>query len=651
MNLPSEFVLQAGDDLFLDLLRACESRNVTFIARDGSWPIVWERAKGVHVWDADGRKYLDLTAAFGVAAAGHANPRVVRAGQEQMARLLHAMGDVHPHALKAQLARELSRITFECWTASDKWQMEGAKGCAKPASLSPATRHSSLSGKTIFCNSGFEAVEAALKTAMLASGKPGVIAFEGAYHGLGYGALNATHRECFRAPFRAQLGQFVYFVPFPQARPAPGPRSACLEEVESQIRRLFRRHQIGAILLEPIQGRGGINISPPEFLPMLRRLCDEHATLLILDEIYTGFGRTGKWFACEHSATVPDLICLGKALTGGFPLSACVGRADLMDAAWPPSSGEAIHTSTFLGHPVGCAMALAQIKEIDRQKLVPHSARLGEVLLRRLQSETPNSKSQIAVRGQGLLAGVELRRANGLPDTAAALKAIKLMLRRGYILLPEGGHSNVISFADDLRKPTPRGRERVGRDFIPMKLSEMKDILAAAEMRLSKSLGQNFLYDANQLRRIVAAAELKRSDKVLEIGPGLGPLTEMLLEQAGEVLAIEKDEKLVQFLRERFGAHLRLVHADALDYFRREERDWSEWKLVANLPYSVASPILVELAQARGGPQRMVVTLQLEVAKRLLAKPGDEDYGILTLLVQLNHEPRGAGASDASCHR
>src|SRR6185295_6441392 len=150
---------------------------------------VWERAKGVHVWDAEGKKYLDLTAAFGVAAVGHANPRVVAAGQKQMAKLLHAMGDVHPHTLKAQLARELSRTTFERW------------------------HHKS--GKTIFCNSGFEAVEAALKTAMLATGKRGVIAFEGAYHGLCYGALNATHREHFRGPFRTQLREFGRFVPFP----------------------------------------------------------------------------------------------------------------------------------------------------------------------------------------------------------------------------------------------------------------------------------------------------------------------------------------------------------------------------------------------------------------------------------------------------
>src|ERR1035441_4389413 len=251
----------------IQLLRAYESRNVLFTDPDGSWPIVWERAKGVNVWDADGEKYLDLTAAFGVAAAGHANANVVKAGQQQMAKLLHAMGDVHPHALKAELARELSRLTFERWSDGKK------------------------TGKTIFCNSGFEAVEAALKTAMITGGKYGVIAFNGAYHGLGYGALNVTHREFFRLPFRLQLREFANFVSCPTKT---------------------------ATLAEPVQARGGINVPPPGFLPLLRKLCDRHGALLILDEIYTGFGRTGKWFASEHSGVVPDLICLGKALTGGF---------------------------------------------------------------------------------------------------------------------------------------------------------------------------------------------------------------------------------------------------------------------------------------------------------------------------------------------
>ena len=442
----------------LHLLRAFESRNVTFIEADGSWPIVWERASGVHVWDAEGKKYLDLTAAFGVAASGHANPRVVKAGQQQMAKLLHAMGDVHPHALKAQLARELSRITFE------RWQRKS--GVQSPKSKVAGRRARGATGKTIFCNSGFEAVEAALKTALLATGKSGVIAFEGAYHGLGYGALNATHRAHFRAPFRNQLREFGHFVPFPKADRASrtpqlqttpaaararGSAGAALELIESCMRRLFRSERIGAVLVEPIQVRGGINLPPPEFLPMLRRLCDEHHALLILDEIYTGLGRTGRWFACEHSGTEPDVICLGKALTGGFPLSACVGRAELMDTAWPPSSGEAIHTSTFLGHPVGCAMALAQIKEIKARKLVQRSAELGKVLLASLSTLDPlPSRLVLAPRGLGLLVGLEVCLPDGAPATETALKLVKAMLEPGFILLPEGEHSNVIGFTPPL---------------------------------------------------------------------------------------------------------------------------------------------------------------------------------------------------------
>jgi 4-aminobutyrate aminotransferase-like enzyme len=432
----------------LDLLRVYESRNVTFIEADGTWPIVWDRAKGVHVWDEQGRRYLDLTAAFGVAVAGHGNPKVVAAGRGQMGKLLHAMGDVHPHRLKAELARELSRVTFERWTVA-----------------ATRTARSPLTGKTIFCSSGFEAVEAALKTAMLATGKPGVVVFEGAYHGLGYGALNATHRAHFRSPFRDQLREFGKFVPFPgtrsdtlvsssegrRASPRLGLRE--LDKVERQILRHLRQKSIGAILVEPIQVRGGINVPPLEFLPLLRRLCDQHNVLLILDEIYTGFGRTGKWFACEQSGVVPDIVCLGKALTGGFPLSACVGRADLMDAAWPPSSGEAIHTSTFLGHPVGCAMALANIREIELRRLVARSAELGTFVLfalTGLAERRSNSKFQFSPRGSGLLVGLALRHSDGAPATKLALAAIKSLLQLGFIVLPEGEHANVVSFSPPL---------------------------------------------------------------------------------------------------------------------------------------------------------------------------------------------------------
>jgi len=440
----------------LDLLRDYESRNVTFLEADGSWPIVWERAKGVHVWGDDGKRYLDLTAAFGVAAAGHTNHRVVAAARRQLGRLLHAMGDVHPHPLKAQLARELSRLTFERWSAA--------------GSAPTSTR-----GKTIFCSSGFEAVEAALKTSMLATGKSEVVVFENAYHGLGYGALNATHRAHFRSPFRNQLSEFGRFVPFPSVNSTS---MVVLKSMESQIRRYLRRKTVGAILVEPVQVRGGINVPPPEFLPLLRRLCHEHDILLILDEIYTGFGRAGRWFACEHWGVVPDIVCLGKALTGGFPLSACVGRAELMDSAWPPSSGEAIHTSTFLGHPVGCAMALANIQEIRTRRLVERSARLGRFLLAALsdlgQRRAKCSPIRFNARGVGLLAGLELLLPDGSPATKIALAAIKSLLHRGFILLPEGEHANVISFTPPLTIAT----------------RQLETALDALEQTLAKSSGQ-----------------------------------------------------------------------------------------------------------------------------------------------------------------
>jgi 16S rRNA (adenine1518-N6/adenine1519-N6)-dimethyltransferase len=201
-----------------------------------------------------------------------------------------------------------------------------------------------------------------------------------------------------------------------------------------------------------------------------------------------------------------------------------------------------------------------------------------------------------------------------------------------------------------------------------MKLSEMRELLATRGIQLTKSLGQNFLHDGNQLRRIIEAAELSKADKILEIGPGLGPLTELLLENAGEVLAIEKDARLVECLRERIKTlapplshpmgeggrrpgegKFDLLHDDALAFLKREQRDWSGWKLVANLPYSVASPILVELAQGTRAPKKMVATLQLEVAQRLVAKPGDKNYGVLTLLVQLDYEPRDCFKIPAGC--
>jgi len=415
-------------DSTLEMLRRHESRNITFLEPDAGWPIVWKRAKGCRVWDEAGRPYLDLTAAFGVAAAGHANSAVVRAGQRQMGELLHAMGDVHPHALKARLARELSRLTFERWT-----RRRGAATAVE-------------TGKVIFGCSGFEAVEAALKTARLATGKPGVLAFRGGYHGVGYGALNATERSHFREPFRDQLREFGRFVDFPEAD-GDGQGQ---KKLESALEAAAAPGDIGAVIVEPMQARGGIRIPPTWFLPCLRQWADQRGILLIFDEIYTGFGRTGAWFACEHSEVIPDLICLGKALTGGFPLSACVGRARVMDA-WPPAMGEAIHTSTYLGHPVGCAMALAQISELRRLALPQRAARLEKVLesgLKSLQAQFPDRVSRVSV--VGLMGGIAWRLPEGGPDTGLSVGIMQEVLRRGILLLPEGEHSEVTGITPPL---------------------------------------------------------------------------------------------------------------------------------------------------------------------------------------------------------
>jgi 16S rRNA (adenine1518-N6/adenine1519-N6)-dimethyltransferase len=175
-----------------------------------------------------------------------------------------------------------------------------------------------------------------------------------------------------------------------------------------------------------------------------------------------------------------------------------------------------------------------------------------------------------------------------------------------------------------------------------MKLSEMRELLATRGIQLTKSLGQNFLHDANQLQRIVALGEVKPDDHVLEIGPGLGPLTELLLKSGARVLAIEKDKRLIQVLEERFGKEegLELFHADALRFLKREKRDWTEWKVISNLPYSVGSPILVELASVANPPAIIVATLQLEVVQRILAKADDDDYGQLSLFLQVRYEPK-----------
>jgi 4-aminobutyrate aminotransferase-like enzyme len=376
-----------------------ESRNVTCL--EPVPPIFWERALGSNVWDVDGNRFVDLTAGFGVANTGHAHPRVVDAIVDQGERLLHVMGDVQPADAKVALLEALVH------------RYPGG-----------------VAARAVLGSSGSDAVEAALKTALLASGRPGVVAFEGAYHGLSLGALDATWRPFFREPFAARLPGTTVFASFGDA---------------TSVRVAARRCKapVGAVLVEPIQGRGGERIPPDGFLAELRAVCDEESWLLIADEVYTGFGRTGRWFACEHEGVVPDLLCVAKGLASGMPISACLGRAEVMDA-WAPSEGEALHTQTFLGHPPGCAAALASLAVIEEEKLVERSAETGLRALERLRRRLADAPGIRDVRGRGLLLGVEC---DG-PERAAG--ACKRALERGVILLVSGDDARVVSITPPL---------------------------------------------------------------------------------------------------------------------------------------------------------------------------------------------------------
>ncbi len=400
-----------------------ESPNVTYLGDE--FPVFWDAARGANVRDVDGNVYVDLTAAFAVAGVGHAHPRVVDAIQRQAGQLLHGMGDVHPPAVKVDLLRALAQVA--------------------PGGLT----------KSILTSSGAEAVEAALKTAVMATGKPRVLAFHGGYHGLTYRALAVSGREDFRAPFAAQLGDAAVFAPYPYAYRSPFGGDA--DEVAAATLRWVEHlldtpgtasESVGAILVEPIQGRGGDVVPGDAFLPGLRRICDERGLLLILDEVYTGFGRTGRWFACEHWGVVPDLLVVGKGLTGGFPFSACIGTDAVMEH-WPRSTGEAIHTSTFLGHPVGCAAALASMSVLRDEGLVERAAALGGRMMARLAEMAADHPRVGEVRGRGMMLGMEMvrDRASRAPAPELAGRVVVEGLRRGLLLLGGGIHGNVLSFS------------------------------------------------------------------------------------------------------------------------------------------------------------------------------------------------------------
>jgi 4-aminobutyrate aminotransferase-like enzyme len=387
-----------------DTLSLTETRGVTYLARD--FPVFWETGSGALVTDVDGNRYLDFTSAFGVAMTGHANQAVARAIAEQATRLPHGMGDVHPSAAKVALLRKL-------------------------ASLAPVDHP-----RTFLCSTGSESIEFALKTAMLATESPDVLAFAGAYHGLSYGALEVGGIAKFRKPWQRQLRGTTTFARFPDPRE---PKSS--ERALDAVRKALRKDKsIGAVIVEPIQGRAGVIVPPDGFLRDLRKLCTERDTLLILDEIYTGFGRTGTTFACERDGVRPDILCVGKALGGGFPISATIVSEEIA-GAWEPSTGEALHTSTYLGNPMGCAAALANLEELERLKIAYRAREREPVIAERLNA-LRRADSRIAdVRGRGMLWAIEFKEAR------VAGACVVRALARGLVLLQSGLRGESITIA------------------------------------------------------------------------------------------------------------------------------------------------------------------------------------------------------------
>jgi 4-aminobutyrate aminotransferase-like enzyme len=411
-------------------LAAAECSGITFLAPDGSFPVFWERALGANVWDVDGNRLVDLTSAFGVAACGHTHPALVEAAAAQASTLMHGMGDVHPPRVKLELLERLGALT------------------------------AGRLGHGILGLNGADAVEAALKCAWFATGKPGIVAFEGGYHGLLGFSLESVGHSRFRAPFSPLLASRTTLLPYPYPLRHPeGPDpsavlGAALAAVEARLASADGP-PVGAVLVEPIQARGGEVVPPEGFLGGLLALCERYGALLIADEIYTGLGRSGALFASERDGVWPHLMVLGKALTGGLPLSVCLGRPEVM-AQWPKSAGEAVHTSTFLGNPLACAVALASLRLIETLRLPLRSERMGQRAKARLRRSLAGVAGVAEVRGAGLLMGVELVVPGGLvPNAAAAEKAMTLALAHGVLVLPSGRHGNVIGLSPPLTIAEP----------------------------------------------------------------------------------------------------------------------------------------------------------------------------------------------------
>ena len=364
----------------------------------GEANILWREALGANVLDVDGNCYIDLTSGFGVAAIGHRHPRVVAAVRDQSERLMHGLGDATAHPGRIALAARLRDLA----------PMDDAQ--------------------TYFAVSGADAVEIALKTAVLATGRSTIVAFQPSYHGLTLGALAVTSRPAFRQPFQSHLHQDTIPLPF----------GGALDEIEQHL----GREQCAAVIVEPIVGREGVLLPPKDWLAGIAQRCRAHGTLLIVDEIFTGVGRTGRFFAIEHEDVRPDLVCCGKALGGGLPLGIVLAPRSIMSAWQAP--GEARHTATFVAHPLACAAALATLEVVEEEDLIQTTVRRGPSLRERLIGWPNRFESVVAVRGRGLLWGIEFAR----DDMARTL--VSRCRRHGLLVLAGGPEGRIVQLVPPL---------------------------------------------------------------------------------------------------------------------------------------------------------------------------------------------------------
>ncbi|MEY3713026.1 MAG: 4-aminobutyrate transaminase [Pseudomonadota bacterium] len=372
-----------------------------------------DRARNAEIWDVEGRRYIDFASGIAVLNTGHLHAKVAAAVEHQLTRFSHACFQVTPYESYVALAERLNAL------------MPG-----------PGPN------KTLFLSSGAEAVENAIKIARYHTNRAGVIAFSGGFHGRTLGCMSLTGKvQPYKAGFGPMLPE-VFHAPYPMAYHGITTRDALLG-----LERLFKAdidpQRVAAMIIEPVLGEGGFYIAPTDFLQELRRLCDAHGIVLIIDEIQTGFARTGRLFAIEHSGVQPDLMTVAKSLAGGFPLSAVTGRADIMDAPLVGGLG-----GTYAGSPLGCAAGLAVLDVIDEENLCTRASQLGETLMARLRDLQSRWDCIGEIRGLGAMVAMELvkQRNPEAPDANLTRALVQAAGRRGLVLLSCGIYGNVVRF-------------------------------------------------------------------------------------------------------------------------------------------------------------------------------------------------------------